>query len=58
MARKLACLFYRLLRYGQQYVDEGMQFYEEKYRHQQIKPVTRRAQQLGLQVIQPKASLA
>lgn len=58
MARKLACLFYRLLRYGQQYVDKGMQFYEEKYRDQQIKSVTRRAQQLGLQVIQPKASLA
>lgn len=57
MARKLACLFYRLLRYGQQYVDKGMQFYEEKYRDQQIKSVTRRAQQLGLQVIQPKASL-
>jgi transposase len=58
MARKLACLFYRLLRYGQQYVDKGMQFYEEKYRDQQIKSVTRRAQQLGLLVIQPKASLA
>jgi transposase len=58
MARKLACLFYRLLRYGQQYVDKGMQFYEEKYRDQQIKSVTRRAQQLGLQVIQQKASLA
>lgn len=58
MARKLACLFYRLLTYGQQYVDKGMQFYEEKYRDQQIKSVTRRAQQLGLQVIQPKASLA
>ena len=58
MARKLACLFYRLLRYGQQYVDKGMQFYEEKYRDQQIKSVTRRAQQLGLRVIQPKASLA
>jgi transposase len=58
MARKLACLFYRLLRYGQQYVDKGIQFYEEKYRDQQIKSVTRRAQQLGLQVIQPKASLA
>ena len=58
MARKLACLFYRLLRYGQQYVDKGMQFYEEKYRDQQIRSVTRRAQQLGLQVIQPQASLA
>jgi transposase len=58
MARKLACLFYRLLKYGQQYVDKGMQFYEEKYRDQQIKAVTMRAHQLGLQVIQPKTSMA
>ena len=58
LARKLAGLFYRLLPYGQQYVDQGMQFYEQKYRDQQIKSVTRRAQQLGLQVIQPEASLS
>jgi transposase len=53
MARKLACLFYRLIRRGQQYVDKGAQYYEARYVEQQIRSVIRRAKQLGLQVIQP-----
>ena len=32
MARKLACLFYRLIKHGQQYVDKGNEYYEAKYR--------------------------
>jgi transposase len=36
MAHKLAVLFYRMLRYGQEYVDRGQQFYQDKYRQQQI----------------------
>ena len=52
MARKLACLFYRLLKYGQQYVDKGAEFYESRYREQQIRFVIKRAHQLGLQVLQ------
>jgi len=51
MARKLACLFYRLLEHGQQYVDKGIQYYEARYREQQVRSVTKRAQQLGLQVV-------
>lgn len=53
MARKLACLFYRLLTKGQAYVDKGAEFYEERYRQQQIQFLMKRARQLGLQVIQP-----
>ena len=53
MARKLACLFYRLIKHGQQYVDKGTQYYEAKYREQQIRAVTKRAQKLGLQVVVP-----
>jgi hypothetical protein len=37
MARKLACLFYRLLQHGQPYVDKGTQYYESRYREQQIR---------------------
>jgi transposase len=51
MARKLACLFYRLLKYGQPYVDKGAAYYEQRYRQQQIQYLTRRAKQLGLQVL-------
>jgi transposase len=60
MAHKLAVLFYRLLKYGQQYVDRGMDFYEQKYRDRQIAALERRARQLGLQVnrlpVQPAGS--
>jgi transposase len=58
MARKLSCLFYRLLKHGQQYVDKGAQFYELNYRTQQIRSVLRRAHQLGLQVVQPTGNPA
>lgn len=56
MARKLACLFYRLIKHGQQYVDKGTAYYEARYREQQIHALTRKAQKLGLQlVISPAA---
>jgi transposase len=53
MARKLACLFYRLLTKGQQYVDRGAQHYESFHREQQIRMLIKRAQRLGLQVLTP-----
>jgi len=58
MARKLACLFYRLLTKGQQYVDKGAQYYESRHREQQIRSLLKRAHQLGLQVIQPQGEIA
>jgi transposase len=58
MARKLACLFYRLLQHGQQYVDKGMEYYEQRYRDQQIRFVIKRAKQLGLQIVTPAPSNA
>jgi transposase len=56
MARKLACLFYRLLQRGQQYVDKGMEYYEQRYRDQQVRFVIHRAKQLGLQIVTPAPS--
>src|SRR5215472_818355 len=56
MARKLACLFYRLIKHGQQYVDKGTELYEAKYRAQQIRSLTKRAQKLGLQLVIPKTA--
>jgi transposase len=52
MANKLARILYRLLRFGQQYVDKGTQFYEQKYRDQQIRMLTKKAAGLGLQLVQ------
>jgi transposase len=56
MARKLACLFYRLLQHGQQYVDKGTDFYEARYREQQISSLAKRAQKLGLQLVIPQTA--
>jgi len=51
MAHKLAVLFYRMLRFGQEYVDRGQQFYDDKYRQQQISLLHRKAAQLGFSII-------
>ena len=55
MANKLARIFYRLLKYGEEYVDKGIQHYEEKYREQQIRFLNKKAAQLGFE-IQPKVA--
>jgi hypothetical protein len=54
MVRKLACLFYRLIKHGQQYVDKGTEYYEARYREQQIRSLTKKAQQLGIQKVIPE----
>jgi transposase len=46
-ARKIAILIYRLLRWGQPYVDIGAAAYEERYRKRRIKALTAKAKQLG-----------
>lgn len=49
-ARKLATLIYRLLRWGQPYVDEGADAYETRYRQQRIGRLRATAKQLGYQL--------
>jgi transposase len=49
-ARKLATLIYRLLRWGQPYLDEGAEAYENRYRQQRIKSLVSKAKALGYQL--------
>jgi transposase len=51
----LARLVYRMLRYGQQYVDKGAEYYEQRNRQQQIKFLTKKAAQLGFRVTPTQA---
>jgi hypothetical protein len=51
MAHKLAVLVYRMLRWGHEYLDKGMQYYEERHREQQIRQLKKRAAKLGLLVV-------
>jgi transposase len=56
-ARKLATLIYRLVRWGQPYVDEGAAAYEKRYQEARIKSLTAAAKNLGYQLT-PNASQA
>jgi transposase len=51
MAHKLARLVYRMLKYGKEYVDKGMEHYEARYREQQVKWLTKQAQALHLHLV-------
>ena len=51
MGAKLARLVYRMLKYGQEYVDRGTALYEEKYRQQQIKLLAKKAAQHGFTLV-------
>jgi len=53
MANKLARIAYRMLKYGEKYVEKGKELYEQKYRQLQIRMLTKRATELGLQLVQP-----
>ena len=51
-ARKLATLIYRLLRWGQPYVDEGAEAYERRYHQFRITALKAKARELGYQLVQ------
>src|ERR1700674_4177266 len=42
MAHKLARLVYRMLKWGREYVDKGLQYYEERHREQQVQLLKKR----------------
>ena len=51
MAAKLARLIYRMLTHGEEYVDYGAAQYEEKYRQQKLKQLTKQAHQQGFVLV-------
>jgi len=54
VARLLAVLFYRAATKGWQYVEQGLEQYEQKYRFQQQRRLERLARELGM-VVAPQA---
>jgi len=50
-ARKLACMFYRLLKYGKDYVEQGIETYERQYQETMIKNLQKQATRLGFSVV-------
>ena len=49
-ARKLATPIYRLLRWGQPYVDEGAEAYERRYQEARLSALKAKAKELGYQL--------
>jgi hypothetical protein len=41
-----------MLKYGQEYIDKGMQYYEERSRRQQLEHLKKKAAMLGLQIVE------
>ena len=50
-ALKLAVLFYNVMRYGKEYRDPGVDYYEERYRQKVLKSLQARAKRMGLAVV-------
>src|SRR5882672_11077557 len=50
-AHKLARLIYTLLTQGQEYTDQGQDYYEERYRERVLRALSQRAAKLGMQMI-------
>ena len=50
-AHKLARIIYSMLRQGQNYVDQGADYYEKQYRERAFRAAQRRAAQLGYDLI-------
>ena len=40
-----------MLKYGQEYVDAGAEYYERQYRHRALRNARRRAAQLGYRLV-------
>jgi transposase len=54
-AHKLARLVYAMLTKGEEYTDQGQQYYEERYRERAVRQLQRRANKLGMLVVPASA---
>ena len=51
-ARELACLIYLIITRGEEYVEQGMEIYEQRRLNRSFAHLDRRAKQLGYQLVQ------
>ena len=56
IGKKLARLIYTMLTKGQEYTDQGQDYYEERYRERVLRALSQRAAKLGMLMV-PIASV-
>ena len=54
-AHKLACLIYNMLKHGTEYVDQGQHYYEQRYQQRALSNLSRRAHELGYNLVKTAA---
>ena len=50
-AHKLARLIYTMLTKGEEYTDQGQDYYEERYRQRVLRQLNQRAEKLGMKLV-------
>jgi hypothetical protein len=50
-AHQLARLIYTLLTNGEEYTDQGQDYYEERYRERVLRQLTWRAEKMGMKLV-------
>lgn len=56
LARKLAGLYYRVLRYGLEYAEKGLREYEQKYEESQRRLLAKLAARHGFNLVSAQAA--
>jgi hypothetical protein len=50
-ARKMAILFYSMMKYGRAYIEPGAEYYETQYRNRVLVNLKKRAKRLGYELV-------
>ena len=50
-AHKLARLIYTMLTQGEEYTDQGQDYFEERYRQRVLRQLSARAEKLGMKLV-------
>lgn len=50
-AHKLARIFYSMIKNGEEYVDQGQEYYEEQYRERVVRSLKKRARSMGFALV-------
>ena len=52
VARKIAVRYYHALKNGEEYIEKGAKFYEERYRAKTMQYLQKKALQMGCQIVE------